>query len=129
MRFSQIKLYLVFRFGWFYLKIPSELYPTNLAITTNLINPVLSDKFLIFCYKLYPYDFQYQGKWSICWAEAMNKTLIKINKSKENLNVLNWSMLKPIFNHFYLLVFYANFLQRYNMAKKSHFILMKLRFL
>lgn len=98
-------------------------------ITTNPINSIVfTDKFQIFYYKFYLYNFHHQGKWYSFLAEALNKIPIKIGKSLKDLDISNGLKLSSIFDSFNLFIFHVTPLQKHNVAKESYFIIMKSTF-
>lgn len=61
-------------------------------------------------------------------AEVLDKTLIEMRKSKEDLNILYWLKLKQIFDYLNTLFFHVNYLWERYVAKELRFFLIKTTF-
>lgn len=73
-------------------------------------------------------DFQNRGKWSYYFDKILDKLLIKVGKSQQNLNILYLLYLRLRIYNFNLFIFYMYLVQRDNITKKFQFFQIKIAF-
>ena len=96
----------------------------SLASSSAMTNP--NSAFIGLCLRLIiPWSLQYRGKWCTYWTKSLDKSSIKVRKSKENLDVWYWLELRPLLKSLNTFVLYADVFQGYHIAKEPNLFLIK----
>ena len=124
-------LYQIFRLSHFCLifSFYRAYLVSNFTTINHTVTTIFDLDFFGFCYR--PnifFSIQYQDEQFSNSTKTLDKLLIKIGKSKENLNIFYSFGFKSLFDCFNSLIFHTNTLQRYYITNKSNFFLIKSTF-